>query len=118
MQPTVALSTSEAEYMSASAAVQEAMYLRQLLKDLKFDQKSATAIYEDNRGCIDLSENPVHHKRSKHIDIRYHYIRDKVESNDITLTYIHTQEQLADLLIKPLPKQRTQELRGQILGYI
>jgi hypothetical protein len=83
LQPTVALSTSEAEYMSASAsaAVQEAMYLRQLLKDLNFDQESATVIFEDNIGCIDLSENPVHHKRSKHIDIRYHYIRDQMISS-------------------------------------
>lgn len=117
LQPTVALSTSEAEYMSASAAVQEAMYLRQLLKDLKYNQESATIIWEDNRGCIDLSENPVHHKRSKHIDIRYHYIREHVVANDIKLTYINSQEQLADLLTKPLPRQRTLELRGPVLGY-
>jgi len=68
-------------------------------------------------GCIDLSENPVHHKRSKHIDIRYHYIREKVESNDVKLTHIHTQEQLADLLTTPLSKPRTTELRNKIQGY-
>ena len=103
--------------MSACAAVQEAVYLIQLLKDLNFNQESATVIYEDTKGCIDLSQNPVHHKRSKHIDVRYHYIREKVESNDIILIYVNTQEQLADLLTKPLPKQQTQKLREPILGY-
>ena len=117
LQPTVALSTTEAEYMAACAAVQEAVYLRQLLSDLKFEQEGATVIFEDNKGCIDLSENPIHYKRTKHIDIRYHYIREKVESGEIKLTYIHSQAQLADLLTKPLPKPRTQMLAASILGH-
>jgi len=89
--------------MAASAAVQEAMHLRQLLSDLSLRQEGPTAIHEDNRGCIDMSANPVTFKRSKHIDIRYHYIRERVMSNDVKLTYIPTQDQLADLLTKPLP---------------
>jgi len=117
LQPTVALSSAEAEYMAASAAVQEAMHLRQLLSDLSLRQEGPTAIHEDNRGCIDMSANPVNFKRSKHIDIRYHYIRERVMSNDVKLTYIPTQDQLADLLTKPLPKPRTQALRDSVLGY-
>ena len=118
LQPTVALSTSEAEYMAACAATQEAIHLRRLLGDLGFPQEGPTVILEDNMGCICLSENPVMHRRTKHIDIKFHFIREAVERGDVVLTFTSTSTQVADLLTKPLPKARTQKLRDYIMGYM
>jgi hypothetical protein len=116
LQPTVALSSSEAEYMAASAAVQEAVYMRSLLGDLDMVQAEATKIYEDNQGCIALSENPVMHRRTKHIDIRFHFIRERVESGQVKLCYVPTGQQLADLLTKPLGRQQVTRLRERLMG--
>ena len=117
LQPTVALSTTEAEYMSASSAVQEAVHLRLLLKSLGFEQEGHSVIYEDNQGCIGLSENPILHKRSKHIDIKYHYVREKVSSGAVKLVFIETEKQLADMLTKPLLRPRLERIRDRALGY-
>jgi hypothetical protein len=117
LQPTVALSSAEAEYMAASAAVQEATYLRQLLMDFGYPQSTATKIYEDNQGCIALARNPVLHKRTKHIEIRYHFIREKIESGEINLIYIPTQKQQADILTKGLHKPQFEYLRTVVMGH-
>jgi hypothetical protein len=117
LQPTVALSSAEAEYMAACAATQEAVYLRRLLEGLGFKQEGATLILEDNQGCIALSENPVHHQRTKHIDVRYHFVRERVESGEVKLVYVPTEHQLADLLTKPLFKPRVELLRTGVLGH-
>jgi hypothetical protein len=117
LQPTVALSSAEAEYMSLSAGVQEAIHLRQLMSDLGFPQRGPTVIYEDNQGCIALSENPVMHKRTKHIDVRHHFIRERVESGDIALKYVATKDQLADLLTKALKRDVFQRLREIVMGH-
>ena len=79
-QPTVALSSTEAEFMSASQAASEAMWLRALLADLDYAQQDATVLYGDNRGCLALAKNPTLHARTKHIEMRHHFIREKVES--------------------------------------
>jgi hypothetical protein len=117
LQQRVAGSSSEAEYVAASMATQEAIHLRQLLADLNQKQEGPTMIYEDNQGAIALSENPVHHQRTKHIDIRYHFVRERVESNEVKLVYVPTEDQLADLLTKPLSKHRVIKLRERVLGY-
>ena len=116
LQPTVALSSVEAEYMCACAAAQEAVYLRRLLGNLGFGQKEATTIYADNQGSIALSENPMVQKRSKHIDTRYHYIRHCVQQGVVKLVYVPSERQLADLLTKSLPRDRVVTLRDLIMG--
>ena len=68
-QPTIALSTTEAEYMVATQGIKEAIWLKQLLKDVGFVQENATKVMCDNQGCIALAKNPLHHSRTKHIDI-------------------------------------------------
>ncbi|CAM9467817.1 unnamed protein product, partial [Phaeothamnion confervicola] len=117
LQTTVALSSTEAEYMAACAAAQEAIHLRQLLKDLHQQQRRATTIYEDNQGCIALGNNPVFHRRTKHIDIRYHFVRERIASKEIALTYIPTGEQLADMMTKNLNGLKLAELAAQAMGY-
>jgi hypothetical protein len=116
LQQTVALSSTEAEYMAACACTQEAVYLRQLLSDLGASSPGPIVIYEDNQGCIALGHNPIYHKRSKHIAIRYHFVRERIQSGDIKLSYLPTDQQLADLLTKPLPAPRTQLLTLKVLG--
>ncbi|GBN09715.1 Copia protein [Araneus ventricosus] len=103
-QPTVALSSIEAEYIAASSAVIEALWLRNILKDLNCEIKVNVKLYDDNMGCLSLMKN-LESKRTKHVNIRYHYIREKVTAKEIELHYIKYQEQLADILTKGLSKQ-------------
>lgn len=116
LQPTVALSSAESEYMAASAAAQEAVHLRSLLRSLGFEQKEPTIIWDDNQGCIAMAKNPTQHKRTKHIDIRFHFVREVVARGDIKLRYIGTEDQVADLLTKSVPKGTMQRLRPMLLG--
>jgi len=113
-QATVALSTAEAEYMALSAATQEVVWLRKFLKNFEIEQSEATVIFEDNQGCIALAKNPVAHERTKHIDIRYHFIREQIEENTIDVKYLPTEEMLADLLTKGMTKERHMKLCGKL----
>eukprot|EP00253_Pinus_taeda_P032245 PITA_32245 len=109
-QKSVALSSSEAEYMAASQTSCEAIWLRKLLYGL-FDQElRPMVIHCDNQSCIKLTENPVFHDRSKHIDIRYHFIRDYVQKRAVKLEYTSTDEQMPDVLTKSL---KAYPFRGQ-----
>lgn len=102
-QPTVALSTCEAEYMALAATVQECLYLQQLLQNidgLKYEAK----VYEDNQGAIALAKNPVYRQRCKHVDIKYHFVRSAIEDGRISLEYCPTDDMVADILTKPATK--------------
>ncbi|POM77343.1 RxLR effector candidate protein [Phytophthora palmivora] len=105
-QPTVATSSTEAEYMALYNAIQEAVWLRQLLKDLGYENKGATTIYQDNQGCIALAKNPAYHTRTKHIDIKFHFLREKVESKTVELEYKPTDEMIADGFTKVLARNK------------
>jgi hypothetical protein len=101
--------------MAASAAVQEAVYLRGVLKELG-QRLGPTLLREDNQGCIALAKNPVYHARTKHIDVRYHFVRERVEADEITMEYCPTREQLADALTKPLQGDAFVRCRAGIMG--
>lgn len=109
-QKLVVLSTTESEYVAAATATREAMWLRNLLKDIGSTCELGTVLFVDNQSAIRLVKNPVFHRRTKHIDIRYHYIREKFESNDVMVEYIPTELQCADILTKALPKDRLRKL--------
>lgn len=115
-QQTVALSTAEAEYMALTSAIQEAVYLRQMLGDLGAGPVGATVLNEDNQGCIALSKNNMTVGRSKHIDIKYHFSREKVESGEVVVQYCPTQEMLADGLTKPLASPQHHVLCSKMMG--
>ena len=118
-QSSVALSTMEAEYMAACAATQEAIWLRLLLKDLHIlDHDQPLVIREDNTACIAFSKNSGDYKKSKHIDVRYHFVRERVAAGEVTLEYIATADQLADILTKPLDFPSFSSLRERIIGSI
>jgi len=103
-QKLVTVSTTEAEYIVASMASCEAVWLRKLFSELFGFTLDTTVILCDNQSGIRLSENPVFYDVSKHIDIRYHYIQDMVQRGAIRLQHISTDEQVADILMKPLGK--------------
>eukprot|EP00253_Pinus_taeda_P002716 PITA_02716 len=103
-QQSVALSSAEVEYMAASLASCEAIWLRKMLFGLFGQPLRPSVIYCDNQSCIKLTENPIFHDRSKHIGIRYHFIRDYVQKGTVKLEYISTDEQVADILTKALPR--------------
>ena len=87
-QSCVALSIAEAEYVAACSASCEAVWLRKLLSDLFDLQLDATCIYCDNQSCVKLFENPVFHDKSKHIEIKYHYIKDMVQRGAVKLRFV------------------------------
>ena len=105
-QQTVALSTCEAEYMALAAATQEAKFLRQLLADMQCCEVKPAHIHVDNQGAIALAKNPVYHQRSKHIDIKYHFVRLEIQLGVLFLSYIPSEENIADLFTKPVSKAR------------
>jgi hypothetical protein len=115
LQRSVALSTTEAEYMALSDACKEVIWMRGLLAELGYPQ-GTTTVFEDNHGAIALSENDVHHKRTKHIDVRYHFTRDCVEDKTVIMEYLHTKEMIADILTKPLHKPQFQYLRAKMVA--
>ena len=110
-QKLVTLRTTESEYVAAAETSKETVWLRQLLNDLKYKPHSSTVINVDNQSVIRLLYNPVFHKRTKHIDIKYHFIRERVETDQITIKYVPTSEQLADLFTKALAKNQFNKLR-------
>jgi hypothetical protein len=101
-QSNIALSTTEAEYIDACSASCEAIWLRKLLTGLFDLEMRTTAILCDNQSCI--------HDRSKHIEIRYHFIRDMVQRGALKLQYISTYEQVVDVMTKPLSRVKFETL--------
>ena len=110
-QRTVALSSAEAEYMALSLCTQEVLWVRSMLKDMGQEQKGGTLVWEDNQGAIALACNAGYHARTKHVDIRHHFIRENVECGSIKVDYIDTKHQLADMLTKGLGTKTLKFLR-------
>eukprot|EP00253_Pinus_taeda_P008489 PITA_08489 len=99
-QKPVALSSAEEKYMAANTTMCEAIWLRKLLVSLFRKRMEATNVFCDNQSCIKLFENPVFHDRSKHIDIRCHFIKDCVQYGAVQLQYVPTVDQVVDILTK------------------
>lgn len=119
LQPTVALSTTEAEYMATTDATAHALWLQTLLSDLKLPpqlnlQVRPVTIFNDNRGAIALASNPVQHSRTKHIDTKHHFIRDYIEKGAIQVQHVTSANNLADILTKYLSRDLYQRLRHSL----
>ncbi|CAL8169299.1 unnamed protein product [Prunus armeniaca] len=112
-QNSVSLSTAEAEYVAAGSCCTQLLWMRQMLEDYGLAQ-SCFLIYCDNMSAIDISKNPVQHSRTKHIDIRHHFIRDLVEDKILSLKFVPSEKQLADILTKALDFQKHGTLRQSI----
>ena len=112
-QNSVALSTAEAEYVAAGSCCAQILWMRQQLNDfeLSFD---SVPILCDNTSAINLSKNPIQHSRTKHINLRHHFLRDHVQKGDIILEYISTDRQLADIFTKPLNEEQFCFIRREL----
>ena len=110
-QEVVAQSTAEAEYISMAAAANQAIWLKKILADLGQKQDAPTEIFCDNKSAIAIAQNPVQHGRTKHINVKFHSLREAEKNKLIKITYCSTDVQLADLMTKALPKSRLEFLR-------
>ena len=108
-QTSVALSSAEAEYIVAL----EAVWLRKLLVGLFGHMLEPTIIRCDNQSCVQMSMNPVHHDTTKHVEMRYHYVRDMVQRRAVELQFVPTDEQVADVLTKPLIRGISKDARDR-----
>ena len=100
-QNSMSLSMVEAEYIAAGSCCTQLLWMKKLLHDYGIPQDTM-CVFCDNTGVINLSKNPVQHSKSKHIEIRYHFIQDLVEDKVVCLEFIHTDNQKVDIFTKPL----------------
>jgi hypothetical protein len=112
-QNCVALSTAEAEYIAVGACCAQLLWMKQTLRDFGCDFKRIPLLC-DNESAIKLANNPVQHSRTKHIDIRHHFLRDHEEKGDIELCNVNTEKQLADIFTKPLDETRFCFIRSEL----
>ncbi|KAK7368917.1 hypothetical protein VNO80_10950 [Phaseolus coccineus] len=113
-QPVVTLSTTEAEFIAVASCACQGVWLRRVLEKLGHVQGVCTTIYCDNSFAIRLSRNPVLHGRSKHIDVRFHFLRDLTRDGIVELVRCSTQEQVADIMTKPLKLEAFLKLRDEL----
>uniref|UniRef100_A0A5B7BA83 Retrovirus-related Pol polyprotein from transposon TNT 1-94 n=1 Tax=Davidia involucrata TaxID=16924 RepID=A0A5B7BA83_DAVIN len=110
-QKTIALSSAEAEYIAATNATCEAIWFRRILADMLQEEKAPTIIHCDNMSAIAMSKNPVFHSRTKHIELRHHFIRDLVQKGEIQLKFVNTKEQLADIFTKAVASDKFKQFQ-------
>ena len=112
-QNCVSLSSTEAEYVAAGSCCAQLLWMRQTLKEYGFICDKVP-LWCDNESAIKISLNPVQHFKTKHIEIRYHFIRDHIRRGEIELNYVNTLDNLADIFTKPLDEARFRELRHEL----
>ncbi|MCO5575200.1 hypothetical protein L7F22_028997 [Adiantum nelumboides] len=113
-QPTVALLSTKAEYKGATVAACEVAWLEMLLRDLEIQVQDPIVIYCDNLSIIQLAQSPMFHARMKHIEVQYHFIRDRALDGDIDLAYVGTEDQAVDLFTKALGAEKLRRFRGML----
>ena len=115
-QNSISLSTIEAEYIAVGSCCSQLLWVKKLLNDYGITQDTMV-VYCDNSNVIDISKNPVQHSMTKHIEIRYHFIRDLVERKIVALKYIPIECQNVDIFTKPLDRSKFETLH-QVIGVI
>ena len=110
----MAQSTAEAEYVAAAEATSQAIWLRNIFKDMGEKQSGPTTINCDNKSAIAMMKNPVHLSRTRHVAIKYHFIKEAETKMKIQLEYCTTEDQMADIFTKALPKPRFELLRAML----
>ena len=116
-QPVVARSSAEAELWSTAQGICEALWLKQLLEELKIQLQSPMTIWCDNKAAISISYNPVHHDQTKHVEVDRHFIKEKIDEGILKVSYIPTSQQTADILTKALFKPMFERLIDKLGMY-
>ena len=109
----MATSTTEAEYVAATQASKEAIWLQMLLEELEHKQEKI-ALFCDSQSALHLAKNPAFHSKTKHIRVQYHFVREKVEEGSVDMHKIHTKDNLADMLTKPINNDKFTWCRSSI----
>ena len=112
----IALSTCEAEYVAASLGACQAVWMMNLLEELKLRERKPVNLLIDNKSAINLAKHPTLHGRSKHIELRFHYIREQVSKGNVTVEYCKAEEQLADLMTKPIQVSRFKQICSELVN--
>eukprot|EP00253_Pinus_taeda_P018100 PITA_18100 len=113
-QTSILLSTAEAEYITVATSCTQVLWMKQTLQDLQVQFSEPISIFCDNTSAISVSKNPVMHSKTKHILIKYHFVREQVAEKNIKLEYVGTKEQIADIFTKPLPHEAFEYLRQKL----
>lgn len=114
LQPTVALSSTEADYRAITEAGQELLWLQKMMERMGFEDPEPTTLLSDNLGAIHLTSKSIFHGKTKHIKIQYHWIREVVKAGDLQLRHCPTHLMVADILTKALGKTQFKNLRDQL----
>ena len=113
-QTSISLSTAEAEYIVAAACCTQVMWMKQTLQDMKVSIDEPILIKCDNTIAISISKNPILHSKTKHIPIKYHFLREQVAQKKVKLEYVPTKEQKTDIFTKPLAREPFEYLRDRL----
>lgn len=113
-QSVVSRSSAEAEFRAMALSICEGMWLKRLLEDLKVQIETSMKMYCDNQAAINIAKNPVHHDRTKHVEIDGHFIKEKIDGGIIKMVYTPTCHQTADILAKALPRTNFETLLSKL----
>ena len=124
LQTEISLSTCEAEYIALSTAMREIIPMKRVLKEITKimncklkETRTFSTIFEDNNGALELAKVPKMRPRTKHIAIKYHHFREHVKNKTVKVVHVDTNEQLADILTKPLSPVKFERLRKKLMGW-
>lgn len=113
-QEAISLSTTEAEYIVAAGRCTQILWMKQMLRDMKVEYEEPITIFCDNSSTINISKNLVLHSKTKHISIKFHFLREQVNKGEVRLEYVPSKDQLVDIFTKPLPKDSIEYLREKL----
>ena len=111
-----ATSTPEAEYVALAHGLKELLWTYQILLTVGIDIQLPMTVHEDNQACIQIADNPISQRRTRHVDIRYHFVRDYIEDGTISMKYCSTKDMLADIMTKAMHKPTFEGLRNKIIN--
>ena len=111
-----ATSTPEAEYIALAHGLKETLWTYQILLTMGIQIELPMTVFEDNQACIQIADNPISQRRTRHIDIRYHFVRDYIEDGTIAMQYCQSAQMLADIMTKIMPRPTFVKLRNKIIG--
>ena len=113
-QTSISLSTTEAEYIAVASCCTQVMWMKQTLQDMKVSIDEPISIECDNTSAISISKNPVLHSKTKHIPVKYHFLREQVAQKVVKLEYVPKKEQTTDIFTKPLARELFEYLRDKL----